>query len=285
MDNNVRSIELVRAERERLIALQEREFLERDNPDRDLTPRRDAATAEAIGLTDTAMFNRRVVTLPEERRESERILPPGAVLGVAGGAYKMLRTQALRRLRELGANTLAVLSSSNGEGKTLSAINLAVAIAADPGHTALLVDLDLRNPSVHRRLGFEPEVGIEDCVENRRSLQDAMVKIVGYDRLTVLPARGRVEMSSELVATPRMAELVRELRERYLNRIIIFDLPPVLLADDALAFVPLVQAGLFVVAEGQTLRDDITRSMELLHHLPIIGTVLNRSDDSAGAYY
>ena len=92
-------------------------------------------------------------------------------------------------------------------------------------------------------------------------------------------------MSSELVATQRMADLVQELRVRYVNRIVIFDLPPVLLADDALAFAPLVQAGLFVVAEGQTVRDDITRSMELLRELTIVGTVLNRSNDGAGAYY
>jgi len=275
MDTRVRSIEPVRADRERLFSLQEREFQERD-ADR---------VVEPAGFADTAAFSRRVVTLSEDRRESERILPPGAVLGVTGGAYKMLRTQVLRRLKELGANTLAVLSSSNGEGKTLSAINLAIAIAADPGHTALLVDLDLRNPSVHRRLGFEPEVGIDDCVEKRRPLHDAMVKIAGYDRLTVLPARERVELSSELVATQRLADLVHELRDRYPNRIVIFDLPPVLLADDALAFIPLVQAGLFVVAEGQTLRDDITRSMELLRELPVIGTVLNRSEDCAGAYY
>jgi protein-tyrosine kinase len=270
VDTRVRSIEPARAERERLHVYGDGE---------------DGGAADVIGLTDTAVLNRRVITLTEERRESERILPPGGVLGLTGGAYKMLRTQVLRRLKEIGANTLAVLSTSNGEGKTLSALNLAIAIAADPGHTALLVDLDLRNPSVHRRLGFEPGLGIGDCVEKRRSIQDAMVKIAGYDRLTILPARERVEMSSELVATQRMADLVQELRVRYMNRIVIFDLPPVLLADDALAFAPLVQAGLFVVAEGQTVRDDITRSMALLHDLTIIGTVLNRSRDAAGVYY
>ncbi len=270
MDTKVRSIEPLRAERERLFGHAEHSGVE---------------VVDSIGLTDTAVFSRRVVTLEEERRERERILPAGGVLGVTGGAYKMLRTQVLRRLKELGANTLAVLSTSNGEGKTLTAINLAIAIAADPSHTALLVDLDLRNPSVHRRLGFEPELGVEDCVERRRSVHEAMVKVAGYDRLTILPARERVEMSSELVATQRMADVVQELRLRYMNRIVIFDLPPVLLADDALAFAPLVQAGLFVVAEGQTVRDEITRSMELLRELMIIGTVLNRSADGAGAYY
>jgi Mrp family chromosome partitioning ATPase len=197
----------------------------------------------------------------------------------------MLRTQVLRRLSSINANSLAVLSASNGEGKTLTAINLAVAVAADPAHTALLVDLDLRNPSIHRRLGMRPTVGIEDCLSKRRGVQEALVRIQGYDRLTVLPARGRVEQSSDLLLSARMVELMLELRSRYSNRILIFDLPPVLLADDALAFSRLVQAGLFVVAESKTEREQLARGLMLLDKLPIIGTVLNLSKESIGSYY
>jgi len=241
--------------------------------------------APAVEAAGTEVRTQRIIALDEDRREHERILPAGGILGVTGGAYKMLRTQVLRRLKELKATTLAVLSASNGEGKTLSAINLAVAIAADPGYSALLVDLDLRNPSVHRRFGFEPELGVEDCLEDRQAVRQAMVRVAGYDRLVLLPARRRVELSSELLAADRISELVLELRTRYPNRIVIFDLPPVLLADDALAFSRNIQAGLFVVAEGVTIREDIARSMALLRHVPIVGTVLNRSRDSAGAYY
>jgi Mrp family chromosome partitioning ATPase len=283
MDSKVRSIDVLALERWRGSAATVGEM--------------DAATAAeafepeivslapAIEASGTEVRTQRIIALDEDRREHERILPAGGILGVTGGAYKMLRTQVLRRLKELKATTLAVLSASNGEGKTLSAINLAVAIAADPGYTALLVDLDLRNPNVHRRFGFEPELGVEDCIEQGREVRDAMVQVAGYDRLVLLPARGRVELSSELLATERMTELVLELRTRYPNRIVIFDLPPVLLADDALAFSRNIQAGLFVVAEGVTIREDIARSMALLRHVPIVGTVLNGSRDNAGAYY
>ena len=243
------------------------------------------APVELAAAAEFRALRPRSHVLEESQRERERLLPAGGVLGVTGGAYKMLRTQVLRRLKELGANTLAILSAGNGEGKTLSAINLAVAIAADPGHTVLLVDLDLRNPSIHRRLGLEPEIGVEDCLARQRPVHEALVRLAGYERLTLLPARCRVEMSSELLASERTAELVHELRARYVNRIVIFDLPPVLLADDALTFSRLVQAGLLVVTEGTTIRDEITRSIELLRHLPIIGTVLNRSGDNPGVYY
>jgi Mrp family chromosome partitioning ATPase len=272
MDAIIRNIDTTRLERERRTELDVG------------ASQSELPAVEAIGLTDTVVFQHRVVALDDAQRDRERILPPGAA-NPAGRPYKMLRTQVLRRLSQLSANTLAVLSPSNGEGKTLTAINLAIAIAADMGHTALLVDLDLRNPGIARRLGFEPTTGIEDCLQNRRPVYEAMVKISGYDRLTVLPARAAVEQSSELLATQRMTELMQELRTRYFNRVLIFDLPPVLLADDALAFSRHVQSGLLVVAEGSTAREGVTRSLALLDKLPIVGTVLNRSRESVGGYY
>jgi protein-tyrosine kinase len=243
----------------------------------------DLPFVDDCAVPNTVMFPHAVITLAESQREGERILEPGAP-EPAGGPYKMLRTQVLRRLSQINATTLAVLSAGKGEGKTLTAINLAIAIAADARHTAMLVDLDLRNPSVARRLGFTPTVGIEDCLQNRRPIYEAMVKVAGYERLMVLPARGRVEQSSELLAAQRTGELMHELRTRYANRILIFDLPPVLLADDALAFSRHVQAGLLVVAECRSDREGIKRSLALLDRLPIVGTVLNRSLERV-AYY
>jgi protein-tyrosine kinase len=237
-----------------------------------------------VALTDTVVFQHPVMKLDDSLRERERVLPPGAG-GPHGVAYKMLRTQVIRRLNDLGANTLAVLSADKGEGKTLTAINLAIAVAADLGHTALLVDFDLHNPSVHRRLGLEPKIGVEDCLTEQRPIYEAMVKLEGYERLTLLPARRRLEQSSEWLAGERVADLVEELRARYYNRMLIFDLPPVLLTDDALAFSRHVQAGLFVVSERKTSRESVTRSLTLLGSLPIVGTVLNRSQDRPGTYY
>jgi protein-tyrosine kinase len=245
---------------------------------------RENPSAPDAALPNVVSIPQSVIGLSERQRERERILPPGAP-EPAGGPYKMLRTQVLRRLAQIEANTLAVLSAGKGEGKTLTAINLAIAVAADARHTALLVDLDLRNPSVARRLGFEPTVGIEDCLQSRRPVYEAMVKIAGYERLTVLPARSRTDQSSELLAGQRTGELMHELRTRYPNRVLIFDLPPVLLADDALAFSRHVQAGLLLVAECASEREGVKRSLMLLDKLAIVGTVLNRSRERVNAYY
>lgn len=239
---------------------------------------------DAIESGDTMAFKSPLFKLDPEQRERERILPPNAA-GPLGSSYKMLRTQVLRRMDQLHANTLAVLSPMPGAGKTLTAINLAIAIAAEAGRTTLLVDLDLRNPCIAKRFGVQLKIGIEDCLQSRRPIQEAMVKIDGYERLTLLPARRRVEHSSELLTDRRCADLIAEMRTRYANRIVIFDLPPVLQADDALAVSRSLQAGLVVVGEGKTKRDEVTRTIELLHELTIVGTVLNASRDSDRMHY
>jgi Mrp family chromosome partitioning ATPase len=236
------------------------------------------------GTADTLKLLTRVAEVDPAHLERERILPAGAS-GPNGGAYKMLRTQVLRRLEKLGANSLAIVGAAPGAGKTLTAINLAIAIAAELDRTSLLVDLDLRNPNIHRRFGIEPAVGIDDCLRLGRPLKEAMLRLVGYERLVVLPGREHCDDSSELLSAVRTQELVAEMRHRYKDRVLIFDLPPVLQADDALAFAKHVQAALVVVGDGKTQRTDLTRTLELLRELPIIGTVLNGSRESVDTYY
>ena len=258
-------------------------------------PEAERRTAEADG-PDLAGEPQRAPTLelkPQGSRtleidplhlESERILPPGAA-GPHAGPYKMLRTQVLRRLEKAGANSLAVVGTTADTGKTLTAINLAIAIAADPERTALLVDLDLRKPSIHRRFGIEPTTGIDDCLRRGRPVREAMVRVGGYERLVVVPARERCEDSSELLSIRRMQELTQELRARYPDRVLVFDLPPVLQADDALAFVKQVETVLIVVGEGRTRRDDLLRTLDLLRDATIIGTVLNGTRERVDRYY
>ena len=115
-------------------------------------------------------------------------------------------------------------------------------------------------------------------------MEDCLYHPEGFDRLVILPARSMLDHSSEALAGPRSRELVMELRNRYPNRIVLFDLPPILGADDALAFAPLVECGLVVVAEGSTRREDLLRSMELMRKMPIVGTVLNRATEEVSAY-
>lgn len=192
-------------------------------------------------------------------------------------AYKILRTQVLQRLNENSWNVLAVTSPGTGEGKSLTALNLAVSIAMEIGHTVLLVDANLRHPSVHTHLGLAGEPGLSEYLLDDTPLNELFVHPKGIDHLTLLPAGRPLQNSAEMLNSPKMSQLVDELKSRYAGRIVVFDLPPVLSASDAMAFAPYVDATLLVVEEGKTKRKEIQRALDLLSSTNVLGTVLNKA--------
>ena len=236
------------------------------------------AAAASILYTRTKVFNP-----PPGHLERHRIMNPTAA-DPAAAAYRMLRTQVLQRLDAHGWRSLAIFSPGSNDGKTTTAINLAVSLASDRLHTVLLVDFDFRRPTLAANLGLTPEFGADDALTGRAPLEDCLYHPEGFDRLVVLPTRETLDHSSEILAGPQSRELVAELRARYPERVIIYDLPPVLNADDALSFAPLVECGLVVAAEGRTRRNDLVRTIELLNKTPLVGTVLNRASDSPSGY-
>jgi Mrp family chromosome partitioning ATPase len=215
--------------------------------------------------------------------ERNRVLNPSSA-DPAAVAFRMLRTQVLQRMDANGWRTLAVFSPSAKDGKTTTAINLAISLASDRLHTVLLVDFDFLHPSVAPRLGLVPELGGDDAMSGQARVEECLYHPEGFDRLVIMPARATLDNSSEMLAGPRSRALVAELRARYPERIVVFDLPPVLAADDALAFAPLVECGLVVASEGRTRRKDLVRTIELLHKTPLVGTALNRAADSPAGY-
>ena len=124
--------------------------------------------------------------------------------------------------------------------------------------------------------GYEPGPGITDYLLRDAPLSEVMIN-PGIDRLVVIPAGLPAESSSELLSSPRMVELVRELKERYPSRLVLFDVPPLLTSDDGLAFVPHVDAALLVVAEGQTSYEDVERAKDMLASTHLLGAVMNRA--------
>lgn len=192
-------------------------------------------------------------------------------------AYRILRTQILQRMRENGWNTLAITSPRDGEGKTLTAINLAISLAREVNYTVLLVDANLRSPSIHDRLEFYPEFGLSDYLQKDLPLSDILIHPNGIPRFVVLPAGHAMANSSEMLSSPKMARLVDELKTRYPSRIVIFDLPPILTSSDALAFSPLIDTTLVVIEDGGTQKQDLKQAFEMLQGVEVIGTVLNKA--------
>jgi protein-tyrosine kinase len=240
-------------------------------------------TAVKMPITSIVYTRTRVFSPSADVLEANRILNP-AVADPGAAAFRMLRTQVLQRMNGHDWRTLAIFSPGANDGKTTTAINLAINLANDHHHTVLLVDFDFRQPTLATKLGLAPEFGVDDVLGGTAKIEDCLYHPAGFDRLVVLPARSMLAHSSEILAGPRSRELVAELHRRYADRIVVFDLPPVLSADDALAFAPLVECGLVVVAEGRTRRADLVRTIELLSKTPLVGTVLNRAAAAPGGY-
>ena len=215
----------------------------------------------------------------------ERRIVPMSESQPASQAYRMLRTQVLQRARSNGLNTLGVVSAVNGEGKTVTAINLALNMAAEPNQTVLLLDLDLRRPSVARTLGLPAQRGLESWFGADEPTRNVCYGIEGVERLHVFPTLAPVSGSSEILAGVATRKLLNELKGRDPGRLLIIDLPPVLLSDDALTVAPLLDAVILVVNERRTRREDVVRVVELLGNTRIVGTVLNRSSESERRAY
>ena len=201
--------------------------------------------------------------------------------------FKLLRTRILHRTRPESKNTIQVTGFDPNEGKTLIAVNLAVSLAKDTRQTTLLVDLDFRHPAVHKLLGLSDDVeGLKSYFQGKATLENLFIN-PGIEKLTVLPAGGRLLNSTEVIGSPQMEELVQELKERYSDRYIIFDTPGLNTCPDALVFSNYVDAILLVARANHTTVDTVRTAMELIPQEKLIGTVLNDATgpDASSFYY
>jgi capsular exopolysaccharide synthesis family protein len=235
-----------------------------------------------IGDVDKLAASARKVSLDKDLLARKRIVTTD-MDPIAQTSYKMLRTRLLQRMRMNGWQSIAVTSAAQGDGKSVTAINLALSVAGDVNHNVCLVDLDLRHSSIAEYLGLQLTNGISDCLQRKLPLENAILK-PNIDRLLILPNRTTETNSSELLSSPIMRDLAQTLAQDR-NRIVIYDMPPVLAADDMLAFSPNVDAVLLVAARGNTARTDLMKAYELLENIHVIGTVLNQSDEKTAAYY
>lgn len=192
-------------------------------------------------------------------------------------AYKVLRTRILQKTGENGGTTVMITSALPGEGKTLTAINLSLTFAKEFEQTVLLVDSDLRQQRVHEYLGYESDKGLRDYLVDNRPLSDLIVW-PGVEKFTVISGGKTVMASSELLSSPRMRDLVKDLKSRYPERYVFFDVAPVLAGADAQAFAPQVDYIVVVVRAGVTSIEDVKQALDLLPREKVLGVVLNGAD-------
>jgi protein-tyrosine kinase len=191
------------------------------------------------------------------------------------GYYKHLRTQIQQRCKANNWNTMMITSVLPGEGKTLTAINLALTFAREFNQTVLLVDCDLKRQRVHEYLGIESDKGIGHYLTNGTPLKD-VITWPGIEKFTLISGGDPVAESTELLSSPKMKSLVAEMKHRYPDRYILFDMPPLLSVADAAAFAPMVDCILIVVQADRTNIMDIHKALDLIPNEKFLGFVLNR---------
>lgn len=183
------------------------------------------------------------------------------------------------------ANLILITSSVPGEGKTFTAVNLALSIAMERDKWVLLVDADVAKPSVSKLLGIKPQAGLIDMlIGSGLRMSDTLVK-TDIPNFSILPAGALHQHSTELLASDAMKRLANELSERYPDRIVIFDSPPLLAATQAPVLANLVGQVVLVVEAEVTPQYIVQESIAKLESCKVLGCVLNKIKKGFGFSY
>lgn len=217
--------------------------------------------------------------------ESMRIVAHGAV-NPHGRFYDMLRTQVLQEMDQNGWQFIAVTSATAGCGKSVTACNLAFSIARFAERAVLLVDLDMQKPKVAEYLGIHDDRGVFSVLDGRATLQNAVVQAsVGRSKIMVLPGEICKSGSSEWMASQAMSTLLQNIKREFRSRIVIFDMPPMLVGDDVISILPQMDAVLLVAGVGYTSVADIKECQKHLRTTPVVRVVVNMVTETNQSYY
>lgn len=212
----------------------------------------------------------------ESQNLDRPLIPLYLTHGKDADTFRILRTQILQIVAQGNLKTIGITSPNHGDGKTTIALSLAASIAMDVNQTVLLVDLDLRKPNVTEYLGLTAPCGLTDYFDKNVPIADCLIRLMP-ERLSLLPAGHKLNHSSEVLGSPKIAALAEEIKTRYADRLVIYDLPPVLEQDDPLVLASHMDGVLLVVNEGCTRVEGLRTALHTLANMNIIGTVLNDS--------
>lgn len=207
--------------------------------------------------------------------------------------YRVIKRPLLKNASSTGAarvedgNLIMVTSALPGEGKSFTALNLAISMAMELDHTVLLVDADVSKPSVLRTLGLDPQKGLMDVLLNDGTeLPDVLLR-TNIDKLSILPAGNASQRATEILASEGMNRLLEEMASRYSDRIIVFDSPPLLVTTEARALATHMGQIVLVVEAERTTHAVVKQAATMIDACPIKMTLLNKSSSqgASGGYY
>lgn len=198
--------------------------------------------------------------------------------------FKILRSNILFPVAGVAPKSILVTGALPGDGKSFVSANLSTSIAQNINKHVLLIDCDLRQPTIHRMFGFDKVMGLSDYLLERGELESLLLRTC-VDKLTLLPGGPEPSNPSELMSTERMAELIEEVKLRYHDRLIVLDSPPPGFAAETAFLARQVDGVVVVVKYGKTPREEVENLIETVGSDKIIGVVINYLDRQVSGRY
>jgi receptor protein-tyrosine kinase len=255
------------------------------------TSRETAPVAQpGAGATVPGARAARPVEIDLDSLAAQGYLTPGLVNRAMAEEFRVIKLQLLRNMdaaaaKGLRRNLIAVTSAMPGEGKTFFSMNLAMSLAMEVDYHALLVDADVLRPSVLRRYGLAEDVGLLDLATRPElDVSDALLR-TNVPKLSLLPAGTPSAKSPELLSSASVEKLLTELADRYADRIVIFDAPPILLASGARHLASRVGQVVMIVEADSTDSHSVAQAFAAVETCPLVSSVLNRAPTKTASSY
>jgi protein-tyrosine kinase len=238
-------------------------------------------------VSDRSEMTLPVVKLDRELLQHAGMRPESLAEQYLTEQYRRIKRPILERINQMrearmpGAQLCMVAGALPGDGKTFTAVNLAINLARERDVTVLLIDADVAKCHITRTLGLETQPGLLDALLDTSVDAESLIRPTDISGLGILPSGHPHGSASELLSSARMASIVTRLTERDATRILVFDTAPLLLSSESRAIVKLVRQIVMVVHAGVTPQAAV---MEALEHLPsdkLTGLILNHSRSQA----
>lgn len=239
---------------------------------------------EAVLYTPTEQFGQtsRQITIDMDELVASGIVSPNAPRSQIADQYRVVKRPLIKNAMGKGAslikhgNLIMVTSALPGEGKSFTALNLAMSIATELDNTVMLVDADVARPSVMRMLGLPNGPGLLDLVLDESADLSSVLLKTNIDKLTILPSGSPHPRATELLASDAMIRLLEDIATRYSDRIIVFDSPPLLPTTEARVLATHMGQIVVVVHAGKTLQSEVRQALATIESCPVKLLLLNK---------
>jgi receptor protein-tyrosine kinase len=249
------------------------------------------ATRPAATPADRPSTRSKRTIIDLERLSATGFVTPDNATSQLASEYRLIKRPLLDNVAGRSAapvakaNMIMVTSAVPGEGKTFTSINLAMSMALELDHTVLLVDADVTRPNVMASLGLPESKGLMDVLLSPKLDLSEVLLRTNVEKLTLLPAGSGDTRATELLASESMVNLVNEIANRYRDRIVIFDAPPLLATTESRVLAKHMGQVIVVVEADRTTQGTLTDALETIKSCPVVATVLNKASRSdVGGY-